>query len=246
VRISSRLALVPISRYPQSALEALGDFDPHLSEQWGKLLNQPVEGLSLSAFDASVADADDVDLPAEREAFGRAVVAGCRFRLLSERSASLTALREGFEDQCYLIHQLGALSSAELLFMLRGKFSVSRADLLRCFDLSEHALSSFAVAGSDAPSQLRALIEDEDEQLGLSAEQRMELFQWTTALAALPCGGLKVPISLRLYEGAGDETLPHVHTCTHELHLPAYASRQALRAKLMVALAHRNDGFQVE
>lgn len=210
------------------------------------MLKQPVSGLFLSAFDLGVAEADDVELLAERVAFGRAIVAGCRYRLLAERSASLAALRGGFEDQCYLVHQLGALSSAELLFMLRGKLSVSRCDLLRCFNFSEDALSGFVAVASEAPAHLRALIEDEDEETGLSAEQRMELFQWTTALAALPCGGLKTPISLRPYANAGDETLPHVHTCTHELHLPAYTSRAALRRKLMVALVHRNDGFQAE
>ena len=49
-----------------------------------------------------------------------------------------------------------------------------------------------------------------------------------------------------LYEGAADLDLPQVHTCTHEVHLPAYSSRETLRAKLLMAVEHRHDGFHIE
>ena len=47
--------------------------------------------------------------------------------------------------------------------------------------------------------------------------------------AALPCGGLKEKLALRLWEQADEDDLPTVHTCTSEVHLPAYASREQLR-----------------
>ena len=65
-------------------------------------------------------------------------------------------------------------------------------------------------------------------------------------VAALPCGGLKEPIILSLYEDADETDLPNVHTCTHEIHLPPYESREQLRSKLLKAVEHRHDGFQIE
>ena len=47
-------------------------------------------------------------------------------------------------------------------------------------------------------------------------------------------------------EGLATTTAANVHTCTHEIHLPAYASLEVLRAKLLLAVAHRHDGFQIE
>ena len=38
--------------------------------------------------------------------------------------------------------------------------------------------------------------------------------------------------------------LPEVHTCTHELHLPPYNSSEQLLDRLLLALDHRDDGFQ--
>jgi len=80
----------------------------------------------------------------------------------------------------------------------------------------------------------------------LGAERRICLLQWATALGALPAAGLAADrkIRLKLYEGVGDETLPEVHTCSRELHLPPYASAQQLREKLLLALDHLADGFQ--
>jgi hypothetical protein len=71
--------------------------------------------------------------------------------------------------------------------------------------------------------------------------------QWTTALSALPLGGMRSnPIKLRLYRGVDEDTLPETHTCTRELHVPAYSSSALFHTKLFLALAHRNDGFQNE
>ena len=66
-----------------------------------------------------------------------------------------------------------------------------------------------------------------------------------TALAALPVGGLgEHKITLRLYGYETDDaSLPETHTCTRELHLPNYSSAEVLKAKLLLALEHIEDGF---
>ena len=236
---------------PQAALAALADFDPDLAQRWNQLLITPIEGLTLDLFDP---DADDEPVTTDPASFGKAIIAGCRHRLLTTRSASLHALRQGFAGnwQMDMTVQLGAMSSAELLLMLRGKTELSPGELLECFEwprahsLLEDGEMGFEAVGSDAPLYLREVILDESADTGLTAQQRLQLLEWCTALTALPCGGLKEPITLKLWENARDEDLPSVHTCTHEMHLPAYSSRERLRTKLVMALEHRHDGFQIE
>ena len=211
-----------------------------------------MEGLTLDLFDP---EAEDDELDATTEAFGRAIIAGCRNRLLTCRAASLEALRKGFADHALtsidLTVQLGALSSAELLLMLRGKTEVSSADLLECFEWPSTGSvaavqAGFEEVGSEVPRYLREMIEDESPETGLNALTRLHLLEWATALTALPCGGLKDPIKLKLWAEADDGDLPNVHTCTHEVHLPAYSSRELLQAKLLQAVEHRHDGFMIE
>ena len=60
-------------------------------------------------------EADALELEAEAAAFGVAIVAGCRYRLLTLRERSLRALRDGFTEHIDLSVQLGAFSSAELM-----------------------------------------------------------------------------------------------------------------------------------
>ena len=97
---------------------------------------------------------------------------------------------------------------------------------------------------SPVPAAFEALLMDEE----LFCEgRRLQLFQWCTALGALPFGGLRDnKINLRLYEGSDDATLPETHTCTHELHLPGYSSPEQLRDRLLLALSHIDDGFWKE
>ena len=147
--------------------------------------------------------------------------------------------------------QLGALTAAELLHMLHGNTELSREQLLGCFawpdaSVSAEAKAGFAAAGSEAPRYLREIILDESPETGLGSLERLHLLEWSTALTALPCGGLKDPITLKLYEGADEHDLPNVHTCTHEIHLPSYTSREQLRRKLLLAVEHRHDGFNIE
>ena len=165
----------------------------------------------------------------------------------------MRALVRGFTETVDLQTQLGALSSVELLRMLRGNTELSSQELLDCFtwpdlgsSVSAEAQAGFAAIGSACPRYLREIILDESPETGLGSLGRMRLLEWSTALTALPCGGLKDPITLKLYEGADEHDLPNVHTCTHEVHLPPYATREQLRAKLLLAVEHRHDGFQIE
>ena len=197
-----------------SALAALSDFDPELSQRWAQLLVQPPAGPTLDFFDPGAADEE---VPPESAAMERAVLAGCRHKLLVSREASLRALRDGFTEIVDLREQLGALSASELLLMLRGNTELSCEELLACFawpDASAGAAAKagFAAAGSDAPRYLREIILDESPETGLGSLGRMRLLEWSTALTALPCGGLKDPITLKLYEGADENDLPNVHT----------------------------------
>ena len=238
---------------PLAALGALADFDPTLAQQWAKLLSEPIEMLTLDMFDEDAICRDDEYLPATEEAVGSAIIAGCRSRLLTKRERSLQALRAGFTehgDTDLRIH-LGIFSSDELVRMLRGNTELSAADLSGCFEWPDQAASAaeaagFETVGSEVPRFLREIIEDEQPETALSSEVRLHILEWATALTALPCGGLKDPILLRLYDQAGDNDLPNVHTCTHEVHLPAYSSRMQLKEKLLRAVEHRHDGFHIE
>ena len=117
-----------------------------------------------------------------------------------------------------------------------------------CSSVRRWAEAGFAEVGSDVPRYLRELVEDESPETGLSSETRLHLLEWSTALTALPCGGLKPDdkIKLRLWADADENDLPNVHTCTHEVHLPPYVSREQLQAKLLLAVEHRHDGFHIE
>ena len=46
------------------------------------------------------------------------------------------------------------------------------------------------------------------------------------------------------YESADEGTLPVVHTCTHEFHLPPWESKPVVAARLHTVLEHAGDGFQ--
>ena len=238
---------------PRAALAALADYDAALAQQWAKLLAEPMDMLTLDMFDEDAVCDDDEYLPATEEAIGAAIIAGCRSRLLTKRERSLQALRAGFAehgDTDLRIH-LGIFSSEELVRMLRGNTELSAADLSGCFEWPDQAASAAAAAGfesigSEVPRYLREIIEDEQPETALSSEVRLHILEWATALTALPCGGLKDPIVLKLYSQADENDLPNVHTCTHEVHLPAYSSREQLKEKLLRAVEHRHDGFHIE
>ena len=144
--------------------------------------------------------------------------------------------------------QLAAFESSELVLMLQGKRSLSTLDLCGCFCLpsswSAEEADEAGFGESAVPAYFEALLMDEEM---FDDGRRLQIFQWCTALGALPFGGLRDnKIKLRLYEGSDDATLPETHTCTHELHLPSYSSPEQLRDRLLLALSHIDDGFWKE
>ena len=76
-----------------TALAKLAEFDPPLAAAWGAILHDPSQrtGLCLYDFDS---DLDEVALTDENTP--RAIVAGCRRRLLTDRLDAFSALRRGF------------------------------------------------------------------------------------------------------------------------------------------------------
>ena len=137
------------------------------------------------------------------------------------------------------------------MLMLRGNTNLSINDLLDCFawpDASEVAAAEagFAEIGSMVPVYLRRVIEDTAPDTALTSEQRLELLEWATSLNALPCNGLKDKIKIKLWPDATEIDLPSVHTCTHEIHLPAYSSQEQLREKLLKAVELTRGGFGIE
>ena len=175
-------------------------------------------------------------------------MAGCRRKLIGEREGALRAIRRGFIMLEDLQVQLAAFQSQELVMMLQGTRSISTADLCGCFLLpsswsSEHEHEA-GFGDSAVPTFFEALLMDETL---FDEVHRLQLFQWCTALGALPFGGLRDNrIKLRLYEGSDVLTFPETHTCTHELHLPDYSSPEQLRDRLFMALLHVDDGFWKE
>ena len=206
--------------------------------------------LSLEAFDGAAPDAERTDVTSAN--VHHAVLLGCRRRLLGMRRGSFEALSRGFTRAEDLQVQLGAFSLEALSGMLQGKERLSVDELLACFELPrssgarEAAQAGFEAHASQADAHFESVLRDEarfDEGL------RLRLLKWCTALGALPVGGLPAEhrIRLRLYGPEVDtHTLPETHTCTRELHLPNYPNVQVTREKILMALAHADDGFLKE
>jgi len=227
---------------PHAALLKLAEYDAVLAGAWCAVLHSPAkrEGLTLYDFDETLGEE-----PLTDENTPRAILAACRRRLFTDRLDALSAMRAGFLMHEDLQVQLAALSEGEVVQMLRGKVALTAQDLSECFDwpwASEEAELESGFGESAVPRWLEELLLDEGH---FDEARRLQLLQWTTALCALPLGGLgDNKIQLRLYRDAEEGTLPETHTCTHELHIPDYPSREVLREKLLVALEHRDDGFQ--
>lgn len=227
----------------EAALISLADYDPSLAERWSGLLRVGAEneaayaGLTVGDFDADLSHADD-DLCTDNAP--SAIVAGCRRRLLTDRMQALSALREGFVQNYDISLQLGCLSSDELVLMLQGKSSISVRELLDAIEWPDPE-DEDGFGDSLAPFFLRELLLDE---AAFGEAHRLALLQWCTALSAMPPGGLTDRIKLRPYRDVDLQTLPETHTCSRELHLPSYESLVQLQERLLLALEHRQDGFQ--
>lgn len=234
-----------------AALDALSGFDKALADSWRALVEEPEVasdlGMTFDDFDdeaaAEYVTADNVPT---------AVLQGCTRRLMGGRQHAFSALRRGFLRCEDLQLQLSVLGTApDLSLLLQGKQTLTTAELLECFVLpcswseEESVTSGFADAGATVHELFVELLQDEET---FDETRRFAMLRWATALHALPVGGLKdEKVRLRLFGPEPDDsTLPEVHTCTRELHLPNYSSLEVLREKVVLALEHAEDGFGKE
>ena len=255
---------------PARAVEALAECDAELAEQWRGYLRagKLPEGLELELMDFDPEAEEDV--PVDATNLDAAVLAGCRHRLLTVRKGSLQALREGFTQLLDLSVQLAPLSAEQLALLVRGRVSFSASELVECFEWpqlteaeaeaekkaeeeakvqgkpgatpkAKRAAREGAAAFVHAGSLLREVLSDAE---AITEAQRLVLLQWATGRNALPKGGLQKKITLLPYESADEGTLPVVHTCTHEFHLPPWESKPVVAARLHTVLEHAGDGFQ--
>ena len=205
---------------PRKALRALKDYDPVLADSWAALLDgtSPVEGLTLEDMDDSLPEPEQ---PLTAANLPRAIVAGCRRRLLLDRREALEALRDGFTEHVDLTVQLAAQSCDDMLKMVQGKLRISAAELVSCFTCapgccpSTHtgtdsrcphltrlaarvaagpndSANAAAEAGFPAGSRVGEYLRSVLEDKAMFNEaERFRFVQWATALRALPPGGLE-------------------------------------------------------
>ena len=224
------------------ALDALRTWDPDLASSYCKLLKttDSSEGLTLNNFDANLNETE-----VTKENIGEAVRSGSRRRLVYDRKVSWKALKGGFLfEYADLELQLGVFSRKELVHMLHGKHEyLTSQDIVESIIWPDAATESHLYGRAKVLVYLRELLESE---IDFDSDCRMSFLQWCTGLVAIPCNGLRQKISLRVYQGATNGSLPVVQTCTREILLPPYSSKEQLKQKLLLAIQHCNDGFQLE
>ena len=222
--------------HPSYSLQLLANVDATVAQGWSTLLQTTDRNLEASFL--TMDDFDDAlpDEPLARTNVTRAVVAGCRRKLLSDRSVALAALRRGFTmgGKLDLGLQLAQHRNADLALLLQGRATISSAEMLDCFDWTEPPAGCAA-----AVEHLRTAIEEGDTHL--DAPGRLLLLRFCTGLNALPVSGLTRKITFNLLDKTHAH-LPDPHTCTHELDLPAYNSKAELLEKLLMVL----DSFAVD
>jgi E3 ubiquitin-protein ligase HUWE1 len=216
---------------PRDALRLLATCDSELARRWTALLTTSND--ELVAFGLSLNDFDDT-LPVEPLSaanVGRAVVAGCRRKLLVDRHDAVVALREGFtlEGRLDLGVQLAQHSNAELSLLLQGKPSLSTVELLECFDWSEPCCA--------AVTYLMDLLSDAE---AFDVARRQLLLRWCTGRDVLPVSGFTNKVTFAAAEmmrgELPDGRLPEACTCFYEVRLPNYSSKEMLRERLEHAL----------
>ena len=199
-----------------------------LAQSWSDLLvadASMLNQITLDLFDDTLADE-----PVTRANVPRAVVRGCQRKLLFDREGALRALRDGFtlRGKVDLSVQLAQHRNSDLALLLQGKATISCAELRECFNWA-HSASSHAVG------YLYDVLGDET---AFDESQRLLMLRWCTGLNALPVSGVTRKVVIRLAEvvGSVDGPLPVVHTCSHEIDLPPYSSKEVLLTKLTDAL----------
>ena len=78
------------------------------------------------------------------------------------------------------------------------------------------------------------------------SEERARVLQFATGLSRLPSGGfarLRPRFKLSVFGKGDPRSLPTAHTCFNALELPPYASEEALREKLLLAVSEGAGSF---
>ena len=230
---------------PEYALYLLADADAGLADSWRLYLHKSDEelqamGLELSTFSDKLPD-DEVTT----SNITRAVVAGCKERLLYKREAALKALCSGFTYRgkldLDLQWQLAQHRNADLVLLLQGRAVLNVQDMVEVFDWKKAGDDWKTSDDSrDAVDFLRELLTDEVE---FDDARRLLLLRWCTGLNAVSVNGLDPKVKLLKDEsGVADERLPLAHTCSHEIDLPPYSSKAVLCKQLRRAL----DEFKLD
>ena len=150
-------------------------------------------------------------------------------RLLTKRDAALKALRNGFRYGVEFGPQLAQHSNSDLALLLQGRTTLNVQDILSCFDWSD--MEHFP------PSKfLYELLQDADV---FDEEGRLTLLRWCTGLNALSvnCPDRKVKlVEDDTNRKQVDGRLPTAATCSNEIYLPNYSSKEVLRIQLKCAL----------
>jgi hypothetical protein len=221
--------------HPIYALQLLANVDGTVAQSWSNLLCATDDELSESLLTLDDFDESLPAVPLTPTNVARAVVAGCRRKLLVDRHEALVALRDGFTLNGKLDFglQLAQHRNADLALLLQGKAVVSAEELLGCFDWSDPPPPCAA-----AVDYLRTAISEDDAHLDVP--RRLLLLRFCTGLNALPVSGLTRKVTFNFLDKPSG--LPEPHTCTHELDLPAYGCKAELLEKLILAL----DSFEAD
>jgi len=134
------------------------------------------------------------------------------------------AFRQGVEDVC-TSPAIWAFEASELRALLCGDRVKWTAE-----DLATHLRPRGGYATSSASVQM--LIE---ELVRMAPDRRGQFLEFVTASPRLPPGGL-AGAELVVVPASPKGSLPRAHTCTNELQLPAYDSREELSVRLAEAM----------
>jgi hypothetical protein len=128
------------------------------------------------------------------------------------------------------IELLPLFSPLELEQLVSGTSTVDVALLRQCTDYENLSPDSELV------KNFWEVLED------MTPEQRTLFLRFVWARSRMPASAQDLPMNFKLQGGQGtakekpDSYLPHAQTCFFSLSLPAYTSKEILRAKLLYAI----------
>jgi hypothetical protein len=151
-----------------------------------------------------------------------------RFRL-RESLVMYKALRDGL-SQVLPVELLPLFGSEEIEQLVSGTSNVDVGLLRQCTEYEDIAPDSPLV------HNFWSVLES------MTAEQRTLFLRFVWARSRMPASTQDLPMNFKLQSGQGaardkpDSYLPHAQTCFFSLSLPAYSSKEILRAKLLYAI----------